>query len=354
LSHVYEEVLSDQRGSQIYVREQPDLVGASIRQLAYAFPEGVLLGLVRPKGDGFAALLNPPDTLLVEPGDRVVVLATRYSDARPPDGLASVQQLAERPPPSACRPIQRRVLVLGWNHLVPALMEEFASHPHDRFQIDIVSEVTASKRRKRLAAEGIPEERIQISHHEFNYTVPAYLAGIDPSSYDNVLLLRSERLKSDSESDARTILAYLLLRQLTADTAGPHVFMELIDPDNSHLFENRLENEHTEIVVTSRIVSHMLARVALRRELRAVFDELFSSGGCDITFRRIADYDLVPGYHVFDDLQKAVDQRGDIAIGLRRHQHRRNSEGGILLNPGRDEQLDLTDLDELVVLSTPD
>ena len=354
LSHVYEEILSDQRGSQIYVREEPDLVGASIRQLAYAYPEGVLLGLVRPNGDGFAALLNPPDTLLVEPGDRVVVLATRYSDARPPDGLASAQQLVERPPPSACRPIQRRVLVLGWNHLVPALMEEFASHPHDRFQIDIVSEVTASKRRKRLAAEGIPEERIQINHHEFNYTVPAYLAGIDPSSYDNVLLLRSERLKDDSESDARTILAYLLLRQLTADTAGPHVFMELIDPDNSRLFENRLENEHTEIVVTSRIVSHMLARVALRRELRAVFDELFSSGGCDITFRRIADYDLAPGHYVFDDLQKAVDQRGDIAIGLRRHQHRRNSEGGILLNPGRDEQLDLTDQDELVVLSTSD
>jgi hypothetical protein len=196
--------------------------------------------------------------------------------------------------------------VLGWNHLVPALMEEFASHPHDRFQIDIVSEVTASKRRKRLAAEGIPEERIQISHHEFNYTVPAYLAGIDPSSYDNVLLLRSERLKTDSESDARTILAYLLLRQLTADTAGPHVFIELIDPDNSRLFENRLENEHTEIVVTSRIVSHMLARVALRRELRSVFDELFSSGGCDITFRRIADYDLAPGHYVFADLQNAA------------------------------------------------
>ena len=99
LSHVYEEILSDQRGSQIYVREQPDLVGASIRQLAYAFPEGVLLGLVRPKGDGFKALLNPPDTLRVEPGDRVVVLATRYSDARPRMGS---------PPHSSWRNDRRR------------------------------------------------------------------------------------------------------------------------------------------------------------------------------------------------------------------------------------------------------
>lgn len=354
LSHIYEEILSDQRGSQIYVREEPDLVGASIRQLAYAFPEGVLLGLVRPNGDQFTALLNPPDTLRVEPGDRVAVLATSYSDARPPDAPAAAQQIAERPPPSACPPIRRRVLILGWNQLVPALIKGFGSHPGETFEVDIVSEVTVSKRRKRLAAEEIPPERIQINHHEFDYTVPAYLAGVDPSGYDNVLLLRGAKLKNSSESDARTILAYLLLRQLTANTSGPHVLMELTDPENSRLFEHRLENEHTEIVVTSRIVSHMLARVALRRELHAVFNELFSSGGCDIAFRGIAEYDLAPGRCVFGDLQKAVDARNDIAIGLRRHQHRRDKDGGIVLNPGRDESLDLSMEDELVVLSTPD
>jgi hypothetical protein len=312
LSHVYEEILSDQRGSQIYVREEPDLIGRSIHELAYAFPEGVLLGLVRPNGSGFEALLNPPSSLRVEPADRVVVLATSYSDARPPDGLVTPEPLTERPPPSIRAPGRRRVLVLGWNHLLPALMKEFASHPGETFEIDIVSGVTASKRRKRLDAEAIPPDQIEIRHHEFDYTVPAYLAGIDPSGYDNVLLLRSQKLRKSSESDARTILAYLLLREVTANAANkvrPHVLMELTDDDNSRLFENRLENEHTEIVVTSRIVSHMLARVALRRELRAVFDELFRPGGCDIAFRAIADFDLAPGRYLFADVQKAVDAR---------------------------------------------
>jgi hypothetical protein len=49
------------------------------------------------------------------------------------------------------------------------------------------------------------------------------------------------------------------------------------DPDNRR---NRLENAYNEIVVTSRIVRHMLARVALGRELRCVFDELSSPVGC--------------------------------------------------------------------------
>ncbi|MBK5940533.1 hypothetical protein [Halochromatium roseum] len=171
-----------------------------------------------------------------------------------------------------------------------------------------------------------PGSAVNISHHAFDDTVPAYLAGIDPSSYDNVLLLRSERLRKSTESDSRTILAYLLLREVTAHTAGPNVLMELTDADNSRLFENRLENEHTEIVVTSRIVSHMLARVALRRELRCVFDEL----------------------------QKAVDARDNIAIGIRRQRCRRDKHGGVLINPGRDQTLELGAEDELILLFKPD
>jgi len=354
LSHVYEELLSDRHGSQIYVREEEALVGASIHQLTYAFPEGVLLGIVRPSGDDFSALLNPPATLRLEPGDRVVVLASSYADASPPEATATAPALVERPPPALSAPVKRRVLVLGWSQLVPALMQELAVDPRETFAVDIVSEVAASKRRKRMAAEMIPEDRVQFTHHELDYTVPAYLAGIEPGGYDNVLLLSGDKLKDSSETDARTILAYLLLRQLTADTDGPDVLMELTDTDNSQLFEHRLENEHTEILVTSRIVSHMLARVALRRELRCVFSALFDPCGCDIAFLGIGAYDLTPGDHRFADLQKAVEARGDIALGLRQDQRRRRKDGGILLNPGRDETLRLEAGDDLIVLSAVD
>jgi len=233
-------------------------------------------------------------------------------------------------------------------------MQELAADPRETFAVDIVSEVAASKRRKRMAAEMIPDDRVQFTHHELDYTVPAYLAGIEPGGYDNVLLLSGDKLKDSSETDARTILAYLLLRQLTADTDGPDVLMELTDTDNSQLFEHRLENEHTEILVTSRIVSHMLARVALRRELRCVFSALFDPCGCDIAFLGIGAYDLTPGDHRFADLQKAVEARGDIALGLRQDQRRRRKDGGILLNPGRDETLRLEAGDDLIVLSAVD
>ncbi len=191
--------------------------------------------------------------------------------------------------------------------------------------------------------------------------MPAYLDDIDLASYDNVVLLASERLTSGAKSDARTILGYLLLRELmAAGPQAPPVLVELTDSDNVTLFENR----RGEIIVSPVIVSHMLTRVALRRQMHAVFNELFSSGGSEIFFRRIADYgltdilgelpdqDLSGGEYTFADLQRAADARGEIAIGIRRTGQEGKPGGGVQLNPGRDERLRLNEDDEIIVLST--
>ena len=361
LSHVYAEFASDVSGSQIYVREEPQLTGVSVLQLAYAFPEGVLLGVVRPQGDGFQALLDTPDDLRLEAGDRIAVLAPSYADAAPPESIGTAPELQERPVPERRAPGRRRVLVLGWNHRVPALLEEFAAYPDEAFTIDIVSQVSAAKREKRIKAEAPSTAHLEIRQLEFDYTVPAYLESLDPAGYDNLVLLPSERLKSEVEADARTILGYFLLREMTGGAEkAPPVLVELHDPENASLFENR----RGEVIATPLIISRMMARVALRRELRAVFDELFSSGGSEILFRRIADYDLaenrneseVPDagdrVYSFADMHRAADARGEIAIGIRRVGQDGKPGGGVQLNPGRDERLQLNQDDEIIVLTT--
>ena len=212
-----------------------------------------------------------------------------------------------------------------------------------------MSQVSATKREKRTVAEALSIDRVTVRQLEFDYTVPVYLESVDPASYDNVVLLASEQLKSGAESDARTILGYLLLRDLmTAEAAAPSVLVELTDLDNVTLFENR----RGEVIVSPVIVSHMLARVALRRELRAVIDELFSSAGCEILFRHIADYGLVPGEYSFADLQRAADTRGEIAIGIQWVRQDQIRGGGVQLNPRSDEHLKLNENDKLVVLTT--
>jgi len=361
LSYAYSELLSDLHSNQIYVRNEPTLTGKSIAELTHNFTKGILLGLVRPRNKGFKAMLNPPDDLRLESGDRIVVLAPNYAAAAPPEKINSLVPITDKRVPRRAMPERRRVLILGWNHRAPALLREFAACAGEEFSIDIVSQVPTSSRLKRIAVEMLPEERLEINQMEFDYTVPAYLQSVDPGSYDNLVLLSSERLKSGVESDARTILGYLLLRKLMGEKQpSPPILVELTDADNVSLFEKR----RGEIILTPVFVSHMLARVALRRELRAVFEDLFRSGGSEIFFRRIADIDLaetlsrIPDYefvgggYTFADLRRVADAQGEIAIGIRRAGRERTANGGIELNPKQDEELNLNEADELIVLAT--
>ena len=350
ISSVYVNLLTDGGGgSQIYVREASRLAGTSVHQLASAFPQGVLLGVVRPQGDGFRAMLNPANSMRLQVGDRLAVLAPSYAEAAPPAQFGAEEGFGETPAPRRDARGQRRVLLLGWNHRVPVLLGEFASYGDERFAIDIVSQVSIGKRKEVVAAHAPLAEHLQVRHLEFDFTVPAFLETVDLASYDNVVLLASGRLKPGAESDARTILGYLLLQDLApAGAQAPRILVELTDPDNVTL----LEKGPGETIVSPVIVSHMMARVALRRELRCVFDELFSSAGSEIFFREIAQYDLAAGEYTFADLQRAADVRGEITIGLRRAGEGGAPNGGVQLNPRRDERLQVDEGDDLIVLGS--
>jgi len=96
------------------------------------------------------------------------------------------------------------------------------------------------------------------------------------------------------------------------------------------------------------------------------FDELFSSGGCEILFRRIGEYRpagstrqqhdraSIRDEHTFADLERAAYARGEIAIGIWRSGQGRTPHGGVELNPMRDETMRLNDDDELIVLAAAD
>lgn len=59
------------------------------------------------------------------------------------------------------------------------------------------------------------------------------LTALEPARYDNIVILASEWKESEVESDARTILGFLMLEELlsTAD-AHPEVLVELMDQEN--------------------------------------------------------------------------------------------------------------------------
>ncbi|MFT5430744.1 MAG: hypothetical protein ACI9OJ_001420 [Myxococcota bacterium] len=83
ISHVYNELLTHARGSALYIRDEPTLVGRTFADLAECFPTSVPLGLVRGDQGNYEVRMAPPQAHRVVAGDRVVLVAQAMPAARP-------------------------------------------------------------------------------------------------------------------------------------------------------------------------------------------------------------------------------------------------------------------------------
>lgn len=351
LSDVYNELLTHSGGNELYVREWPRFVGEPVHSLLEAFPRAVPLGVVREEEDGFQAYLNPGESFRVEPGDRLILLAATYEEASPDPRHKPRPAPRGRPVRPSGGPESRRVLILGWNHKVPALVLEFDRYSDESFEIDIFSSVPARRREQAVRRYGADLRRAGVRQVEGDYTILSELAGVAPTEYDNVILMGSDWLRSGSESDARTLVGYLLLQELfTGMERRPALLVELLDPENAPLLGRR----PGEVIISPVILSHMLAQVALRPELRAVFEGLFAAGGTDIFFESATEYDLDGREIRFQDVQAAAQARGETALGLVRTPTGGPTAREVHLNPPRTEVWRLEPEDEIVMLATYD
>lgn len=349
LSHVFNEFMVHGAGSEIYVRHFPQLAGQRFYDLFSAFPRAIPLGLVRPSGSSFSPLLNPPDDTVCEEHDRLVLLAESYEAAEllASSGASGLRHGTRAPTPAPT--VKRRILILGWSHQVAVLLREFTLYHSERFEVDLLTSMETGERQRHLGHYDLPADKMQLNHIEGDYTLPAVMAGVDPTAYDNIVFLGSDRVDSDEEADARTLTGALLLQErlgADADSPAPHVLIELMEPNNADL----LPPDQAEVMLGPKLVSHMLAQVALRRELRAVYDELFGPGGAEIFIRPLEYYSVNPGSTDFSPIQQQIVSYGDIALGVWRHGI--VGADGFFLNPPPGEVFDLGDRDELIVLST--
>ncbi len=315
ISRVYNDVLTHGGGAELYVRTHPDVAGRTFDDLAPLCRRSIFMGVVRPTPEGLVPYLNPPGDFVVEADDRFVHLAPSLDEAHLPNQASETTW--SRGATRLAKPQARDsgVHTLGWNSRVPALIHEFNTYERERFHVAVLSAVPASTRIKALARYGLEKSTVEVRHIEGDYAEVSDLDGAQPQDFDAVLLLGSHRREGAEESDARTIVGSLLLEQ--RGIPGPHAqeIIELLDPDNERL----VDQSEGEVLVSPSILSHMLAHIALRPELAAVFYELFTAGGAEITFRPMSEYLNAlegDGLVAFEALQQVAHAQGEVALGV--------------------------------------
>ena len=346
LSHVFHEILSHGVGNEVYIHTSEQFTGFRFGDLSGAYPKAVLLGIVRPQDEAFCPLLNPPGDMILESEDRLVFLAQEYEDCEPLKNY-QIERVSHkfRDVSDVRVKSKRRVLVLGWNHKAAVLLKEFGRQVREQFEVAILSLIPLAQRDAEIKQKGIDSRRVVVTHREGDPTSLSDLREMEPGGYDNVVILGSDWVETQEESDARTIVAHLVLRNvLDEGTHKPEILVDLMDFDNVALFEDC----DTEVLVTPMIASHVLAQVALRREVNVVYEELFAAGGAEIFFRRVSDYDIAGKNVNFGEIKEMSACRGEIALGIRLQ------NSGVVLNPAHDEPYRLSESDDLIVLIRED
>lgn len=347
MSRVHDAMLTRSGEARVFIREAEALAGERYGSALERYDRALLLGVTRKEQSRVQAILCPDDDFEIAATDRLVVLAPDYEHTQPlaatPADSAPTAD-AELSPPSTRG--NRRVLVLGWSRKLPAIIVELSRYRQADFELVIVSRLSIKKRAARLARVGLPET-INIKHLELDYTLAEEIAALEPHTYDNVLLVASDWWGSSDATDARTLVGCMVLAEVLENAEPrPRVLVELLDPENEPFAQTVADD----LLVTPLVLSYQLAQAALRRELGAVFDELFGPGGAELASFPPERFGIV-GSTVFANLVERGRRRGELVIGVRRGM---GTDASVTLVPPREEVITFDSQTEVVVVRNPE
>ena len=355
LSSVFNELLSHSKNNNLYVLEIPEAEGKRFFELKSIFKRAILFGVVRELNETMLPILNPEADLVLTQKDKLILLAANMEDIEiEPDTISQYSKeyipgkVKGRPPTGNYRGISK-LLILGWNHHIPALLKELATYKNQEFHLTLASLRPIDIRKKAIDHILRDSENVVCNHEFVDYIRETEMRSLNPASYDHILLVSSDKLADEEEADARTVVGYTLLEEVMERvTERPQVVMELTDPGNEML----IKNFNSESIISPLILSNLLATIAMRRELYSVYNELFTVNGAEIIFRSLDEYDLKPGNMTFGELENYIADFQDTALGL--YREKENGEVNLQLNPPRAKALNIIEKDRLVVLSTVD
>jgi hypothetical protein len=169
----------------------------------------------------------------------------------------------------------------------------------------------------------------------------ALLAAVDATQYDHAIVLSYRQGLTADQADARTMLTLLTLHKAWAGRPHrPRVVAEMLDRTNVAI-AGAIEVD--DFIVSDELSSLMLAQVSERRELDAVFRDLFDAAGCALSLRPAPQY-VADQTLPFSAVVAAAARRAESAIGYR------CAGQAAVVNPAKSAQVTLGTRDRVLVL----
>jgi voltage-gated potassium channel Kch len=349
LSVVYTELL-DYGGDELYILEEPRLVGARYADALLAYRTSALMGL--QLADGRIAL-NPPMETRIKPGDKVIAISEDDDTVVLSEQAPAVvgQAINVRPPRP---PAPEHTLLLGWNERAAAILRELDGYVAPGSVAHVVADVEDLDAELLRAGEGL--RNLEVGAKQDDITDRRTLDAISIGSYQHVVVLSggagngSEAVDPD-RADARTLVTLLHLRDMQAKAGVKYsIVSEMHDDRNRRLAE---VTKADDFIVSDKLISLLLTQVSENAHLHEVFGDLFDPEGSEIYLKPVEDYVRTDHPLTFWTLVAAAQIRGESAIGYRLAANAADPDQayGVVINPDKGEPLRFAPGDKLIVLA---
>jgi hypothetical protein len=356
LTHVYNELFGF-AGSEIYIQPHPHCAGRPFGDLMFEFPEAVVIGTsTLEPGHGrpsFSPRLNPGKDHVVGPDEWLILLGDDSRIVHRPD--PSVQGQTEFVIIGTARDkIRERVLILGWNSHIFNILQEYDTFLNAGSEITVASLYAPEKARARLDETlSRPLANAAISCVHLDYTIASRLDTLLEAGPGTCIILADES-SEESDPDSRTIVTILLIRDFEArhpEKRPRQIVAEILSVENAELLQSH--NNHTDIIVSPRLVSMLLAQVSQQLMLENIYSELMNAHGNEIYLRPAGRYTRRLAGCTFTDVVRGASKLGELAIGLKIHADASNPARnfGVKINPPKETPLSLSEKDEVIVIS---
>lgn len=342
---VYTELLNF-AGDEIYFRAEPGLVGKTFGEALLAYEDSAVIGLY-PKGG--SVKLNPPTSTRIEEGDQIIAISQDDDTVR----LSGLKDLCisedaietYRPP----EPSPEHILILGWNRRATSIISELDSYAAPGSTVTVVANFAEGQAEIGRCCTGLRNQTV--TFQQGDTTDRSVLDGLPLASCEHVIVLAYADNLDTQQADARILVTLVHLRDI-AQLAGTSfsIVSEMLDIRNRDLAEVERADD---FIVSDRLISLVLSQISENKALGAVFADLFDPDGSEIYLKPAESYVRLGEPVNFYTVVEPARQRGEVAIGYRRHVGATDAAKGygVVLNPQKSSSITFRSEDKIIVLA---
>jgi len=345
LSVVYSDLLQFD-GDELYFSNEPKMYGKTFKEAIFAYETSSIIGIFTQHEK---VLINPPMDTIIQQGDQLIALS-EDDDTIVLSNKTNHQIQEEHIQHVDSGEVKKeKTLVLGWNSRGNRILEELDHYVQAGSEVMILAD-----------GDEIEEAFEPLSTSLKNNTLKwekgsiidrSLLDAIQPEKYDYIIVLSYTHDENIQESDARTLICLLHLRNISEKhNKDFSIVSEMLDIKNREL---GIVAKADDFIVSDNLISLMLTQMSENKELKKVYDVLFESEGSEIYLKPVSRY-VQPNVPVNSyTLAESAAQLNEVFIGYRivAHSQSQSKGFGVKMNPNKSEIVTFAEDDMILVLS---